>query len=213
MTFIEMHEAVTPFLGLVLLLGSCGTSAQVPFETQQWKVAAPSQRREMAKDFLKRYRTNDLLVDEIKVLLGEPDYEDDNYCYSIGTSGSDSSNASSAQRIPRDLELCVSFRGGFSVDVGTTYTTKLTEDAQFNSSKWKASNPSEKIRMVRNLLASGLLLKKSKPEVIEILGEAEHKSDNVEIGYDLGPRVIDHVYLIFVVGPDRKILNAEINEK
>lgn len=210
MKLFETH--LTSLLGLVLVLASCGTSPQTAFDASQWRMAAPGERRVMAKEFLKEYRTRDLLVDEIKVLLGDPDYEDDNWCYGIGASESDSSEISSTSRVPRDLELCVSFRNGTVGDVGTTYTTKLADDAKFDSTQWKDSKPSGRIKMARNLIESELLLNKTKDEARQILGEAERKSDKFEIGYDLGLRVIDHVYLVFVVGPDRKILDAKIEE-
>jgi hypothetical protein len=210
MTLFETH--LTSLLGLVLLLASCGTSSQTGFDASQWRMAPPGERRVMAKEFLKEYRTKALLVDDVKALLGDPDYEDDNWCYGIGASDSDSSEISSTRRVPRDLELCVSFKNGTVGDVGTTYTIKLTDDAKFNSTQWKASKPSGRIKMARNLIESELLLNKTKDEVRQILGEAERKSDKFEIGYDLGLRVIDHVYLVFVVGPDRKILDAKIEE-
>jgi hypothetical protein len=161
----------------------------------------------MAQDLLKKNEVRGLSLNELKELLGEPDYEDDNWCY--GIAGDD---GTLANRVPLDLEVCVSFKEGLASDVGTTYSVKLSEDRVFDPTRWRLSKPSDKRAMTRSLIDSEILINKSKKEVQELLGEPGRKSSNLKIGYDLGARFIDHTYLVFVVDSDRKIIDAKIEE-
>lgn len=200
-------------LAIAVLFGSCWAgSHQATFSAAEWKAARPAERRKMADDFLQKYDTKGWTVEKLKGLLGEPTYEHDLWCYDISVKGSKPPGIASNEKALEDLELCVSFQEGTVADVGKTSTVKLNEGMTFDSAQWKVTGPSERMKMAANLLNSHILQGKTKQEVGQILGDANRKSDNIEIGYDLGLRMIDHIYLIFVVDSDRKVLDSKIEK-
>jgi hypothetical protein len=204
-------------IAMVPLLATCwmyAQSSQAEFSVSAWKAARPPERRKMADDFLKKYDAKSLTVKKIQELLGKPDYEYAVWAYRINTTDPKLISTSSDSEIFQDLELLVSFQQGVVSAVGLNHPLELEEDKRFDSVQWKASKPAERMRMAASLMNSGILRNKTKQEVQSILGDADEKSNdnNIEIGYDLGLRMIDHMYLVFVVSPDRKILDAKIVE-
>lgn len=198
---------------IAIFLGTCsGGSHQTQFMVGGWKAAPPAERRKMAEDFLKKYDTKGFTVEEIKDLLGEPDYVDDWWSYDISIRGSGSPETGPDSKAFEDLELRVFFREGIVSDVGLNHPLGLDEDTRFDAAQWKASKPAQRMKMTANLMNNRILENQTKQATQQILGDADRKPNNVEMGYDLGPRILDNLYLVFVLGSDRKILAAKIVE-
>lgn len=197
-----------------LSYGSCQQdSKQIEFTVYGWKAAKPSERRWMAEDFLKKYDVKGLPFAQIKELLGEPSTETDPWHYKLDLK--DSAWAKAANRNPddyKDLELLVHFKGGRVSYSMLNYTFQPPEDLQFDSEKWLTGSPSLRMRMAVNLIQTEVLNGKTKQEVEQSLGRPGRRSENVEFYYDLGLRIMDHQYLLFVVGPDQKVIEAKIGE-
>lgn len=197
-----------------LLSGSCQQdSRQVEFTVSGWKTARPTERRWMAEDFLKKYEVKGLLFAEVKELLGEPDIERDMWQYALDLK--DSKWAEAENRNPQDydnLALLIHFKGGAVSYLMINYTFRPPDDLQFDSKQWQVGNPSLRMRMAVNLIQSKALEGKTKQEVEQVLGRPNERNEHVEFGYNLGPRIMDTVFLVFVVGPDQKVLEAKIAE-
>lgn len=201
-------------LSSILLSGSCRQdSRQIEFTASGWKTARLEERRWMAEDFLKKYDLKGQPFADVKELLGEPDIEDDTWHYALDLKDSDW--VTSDNRNPqdyKDLALLIHFKSGTVSYLMLNYTFRPPEDLRFDSGQWRTGNPSLRMRMAVKLILSEVLKGKKKQEVEQALGRPEQRSENIEFRYNLGLRIMDIVYLVFVVGPDQKVLEAKIAE-
>lgn len=196
-----------------LLLVTCSAgSHQTDFNPSAWRAAGPVERRKMAEEFLKKYDPRGSTIRETKELLGEPNYEHDLWSYDISIRGSRPTDVVRNIKVFEDLELLISFREGIVSEVGLNHNLNLDEDLSFDSAQWRVATSAERMKMAGNLISTRILRNKSKRDVEKLLGDANRKSEYIEMGYDLGLRVIDHIYLVFLVSFDGKILDAKIEE-
>jgi hypothetical protein len=209
---------------LALLVQSCGgIQAQSGFDRSRWSAAAPEERRRMADDFLANHYTKGSTLESIKQQLGEHDFEYDPWIYAIGTNDAKyfksmpssppiEAGLKDDRAVARKLKLYVQFKQGRVSELHLNYSVRLSEDRVFESEKWKTSKALERLRMTASLINSREALGKTKQELSHLLGEPDRKSKNLEIGYDLGRRIIDNVYLTFIVTFSGEVVEARIQE-
>ena len=166
----------------------------------------------MAEDFLKKYQTRGMSVDQIKELLGEPDFGSESWRYNLNLDGS----ATSQQQVDRtnipNQYFWIVFQGLHVEQLGITNRQDMKDGLEFDSILWKAGQARERVKMVASLVESGIMKGRSKGEVREILGKPDAESEKREIEYNLGVRMIDYETLTFTLDDEGKVSEARIIE-
>jgi hypothetical protein len=205
-----------PVLTVLFLLfaHSLFSSPFTPFDSAKWKSSDEDERRRMADDFLKKYNTIGMTVEQLKELLGPPDDEHDSWMYNLSLNGAPPDGPQTEDVFLKHPQLCVRFKGGVADGLGVCHGLaeldyQMKDDVQFHPDLWKASNPADRLKMVKSLISSSLVRGWNKEEVRERLGAPDGQSDRHEIEYELGVRMIDTVTLTFVLSDDGKVTNAQ----
>ena len=202
---------------LALYFLTCGSSGGEEFSVSKWKAATKDQRRRMAEDFLKKYNSTGMSLEQVKELLGEPDYEHDSWRYNLSPNGPPPSGAQTEAVFLQHPQLCIHFKEGIVNEVDTCHGLGEEDDkrkntAEFNADLWKKSRPQERLNMLASLLNSGILKGRGKEKVKQVLGNPDAQDEERIIEYDLGFRMLDMVTLTFTLGEGGKVLDAKIIE-
>lgn len=202
------------FIVIFSLLSSCLSSNEEAFTISKWKSASKDQRRGMADDFLKKYDTKGMTLDQLKEILGPPDYEHDSWMYNLSLNGPPPPGPQPGAVFLKHPQLCIHFKEGVVEKITVCHGLSETDgqmkaEKQFDPRLWRISHPPERLKLVEDLINSSMLIGHNKAEVSRRLGEPDAKSDSHEIEYDLGVRMIDMVTLTFVLGDDGKVTDAE----
>src|ERR1043165_2073708 len=165
------HQTYIILLLLGLYLSGCATSSNREFSLSTWKSATPRARRQMADNFLKKYETKGLTVDQVKELLGEPDFGPDVWRYDLNADGSPVSQPRDNVVETANQYLWVQFQG-LGVEEGrVTNSAEVRDGVEFDSDLGKAVKSGERVRRVGSLIQNGILQTRRKDEVRQILGE------------------------------------------
>jgi hypothetical protein len=183
------------------------------FTTLKWKQAdGYSEREQMAENFLKKQDTRGMTLDQLKELLGEPDYGLYVWMYNLGVNGPPPPERQGTQVYYQHPQLYVYFEGLRVRDVRVLLVDGLKEDLKFDSDAWKSSRPTDRLRMAQNLISSETLKSHDKDEVRQTLGDPDEERKYQQVEYALGYRMIDLVTLTFDFDADGKISDARIIE-
>jgi hypothetical protein len=197
---LSPFKALAVFFIVFSALVFCGCEPNRKFSVESWKQASPKERYWMADDFLQSVETKGMTIDELKSLLGEPDYAQKTLVYYLDDKVSPLTQAHDLSSYYRPV-LLVFFTKGV-----VTYTRCQTGDTNaekpFEAAQWQTATPAQRSQMCGNMLD---LKGMTEAEVIEILGEA----DETEANYYLGYRGLDTQTLTFILNRDGKTICAE----
>jgi hypothetical protein len=208
---LNIGRFVPCLLSLLCLIGCSVRSDVRDFTVSKWKNASKDDRREMAKDFLEKYKASEMTLEQIRSLLGEPENEHDTWEYNLSSKGAPPRGPQTIKALSEFPQLYVHFKDGLVVDTSVTLGLLLTDGKKFDSAIWKVS-PGDRSTMVLDLTNSNLLVGLAKTDVQMLLGSADREGERHELEYHLGYRMLDLVTLTFTVGPDGRILAAQIIE-
>lgn len=208
---MKPSKALTCFL-LASTLSACSAiSAAQSFTVSRWKTASKDERRWMAESFLSKYRTKGMTLDQLKELLGNPDYETDIWTYHLSTNGAPPPGPHPIKLFLQYPQLYAHFKEGKVDELSVTYQLNLPDDLSFDAGRWKSNEPSVRLNMAASLIASGMMIGLRKLDAREILGAPDSESKKRVVSYDLGLR-IDVTTLDFTLDEDGRVLEAEIHD-
>lgn len=202
----NLARSPSPFTALAVFfivfssLFYCSCEPNRKFSVESWKQASPKDRFWMADDFLQSVQTKGMTLDELKSLLGEPDYSQSTLVYYLNDTVSPLSQAHELLSDNRPVSLIFFTKGV------VTYTRCQTGDTNaakpFEAAQWQTATPAQRSQMCGNMPdLKGMV----EAEVIEILG----KADETEVNYYLGYRGLDTQTLTFILNRDGKTGCAE----
>jgi hypothetical protein len=187
-------------------------SATQSFSVASWKKGSKDERRRMAKSFLNKHTTKGMTLDQLKELLGEPDFENDIWSFNLSANSAPPRGPHPINVFLEYPQLYVHFKEGKVCEVSVTYQLELPDDLSFDPTRWKSSEPKERLKMAASLIASGLLKGLTKTDARGLLASPDSESENRVISYDLGFRRVDMVTLDFTLDKDGRVLEARIHE-
>ena len=191
---------------------ACGDARpEKPFSVDEWKNAAPEERRLMATDFLRRHNVVGLPESELTRLLGEPNAEQDSWEYNLTENGPPPGGPQPSQVFLKHPQLYVFFRKGRVHSVSTTYKLELRDEVVFDPRFW-APQTSARLGMTYDLINRRILLSLDKPQVRQLLGPPDQKADARRLDYDLGTRVVEPVTLSFTLDDKNRVTQGRILE-
>jgi hypothetical protein len=209
---VKLHQALTAIILGAAFLACDPISANQSFNVSRWKTSSKDERRLMAKDFLNKYTMKGRTVDQIKELLGDPDYETDIWSFSLSDKGAPPPGPHTVKVFLEYPQLYVHFKEGKVDELSVTDQLKLADDLRFDPTFWKSSEPPVRLKMAGSLIASGLLKGLTKRDAMGLLGAPESESEDRVISYNLGIRRLDLVTLDFRLDKDGRVLEAWIHE-
>lgn len=195
---------VTLVLLPTLLQSGCVPNKK--FSVQRWKQSKPKDRQWMADDFLRSFNTTGIHLDELKLMLGEPDYPLTSVIYYLDsevTAPTTPLEIWSARPVMR-----VFLHEGVVTNVGLPDSAAGLRQP-FDAVKWKTSPPSERLTMCTSLLNDVTLNGMPADEVETLLGRA----DEQEVNYDLGVRMVTPLTLTFIIDRNLNIICAQTIER
>ncbi len=209
---MKLHQILIATTLVSISVGCALIKATQGFSPSRWKAASKDDRRGMAPKFLKTYDTKGLNVEQLKELLGEADYERDVWIYNLSTKGQPPRGPHTSDVFLDFPQLYVHFREGRVEHVAVTDRLELRDEVKFEPELWKSSSPPNRLKMTASLIGSKVLERLLKAEVKQLLGAPDAESEEHQIEYDLGLRMVDTVTLTFTLDQDRRITRAEIIE-
>jgi hypothetical protein len=209
---MKLSKALTCFL-LASTLSACSAiSAAQSFAVSRWKTASKDERRRMAKSFLSQYTTKGMTLDQLKELLGDPDFETDIWTYHLSTNGAPPPGPQSINLFLQYPQLYAHFKEDKVDELSVTYQLNLSDDLSFDAGRWKSNEPNVRLKMAANLIASRIMIGLRKPDAKLILGTPDSESKKRVVSYDLGLRMVDMVTLDFTLDEGGRVLEARIHE-
>jgi hypothetical protein len=198
-SFISLFKSLVVFFILLSLLLYCGCRPNEKFSADRWKEGTTRERYWMADDFLKTIQTEGMTLDDLKSLLGEPDYSHSHLVYYLNENVSP---LTQGQSIYLNRPVLLISLTGDRVTYARTLAPTETRGKAFDARQWKTAPYSERLRMHNSM---PVLQEMTVDEVIEVLGKADEK----EVNYNLGLRNIDVVTLTFILNREGKTICAE----
>lgn len=166
----------------------------------------------MANDFLEKYDTRGMTLDELRALLGEPDFGPHAWMYNLSLDGPPPPGRQETSVYYRHPQLYVYFEGLRVHDVRVILADDLREGLTFDSEVWKTSDAPVRRKMSASLIRSGILKSSNKYDVRRILGNPDKEREEEQFEYSLGYRIIDLVTLSFTFDANGKVSEAKIFE-
>jgi hypothetical protein len=166
----------------------------------------------MAKSFLSKYTTKGMTLDQLNELLGDPAYETDVWTYNLSTNGPPPPGTHPVKLFLQYPQLYAHFKEGKLDKLSVTYQLDLLDDISFDAGRWKSNERSVRLKMAASLVASGVLIGRTKTDARRVLGDPDSESAKRVISYDLGFRMVDMVTLDFILDKDGRVLEARIHE-
>jgi hypothetical protein len=193
-------KSLAVFFTFLSMLCYCGCEPNRTFSVEAWKQATPEDRFWMADDFLRSVRTEGMTLDELKPLLGEPDYSQNTLVYHLSGTIPPLVQAHEILSYHRPV-LFVFFTKGV-VTYSRCQNGDINATKPFDAAQWQNATPSQRSQMCGNLPD---LKGMAQTEVTAMLGAADEK----EVNYYLGYRGIDTQTLTFILNRDGKIILSE----
>ena len=197
---------------MIFVLACGGLLANRTFSVSRWKTASKDERRLMADDFVRKVDTMGMTVDELKRLLGNPDFEQDFWSYNLSVEGAAPAGPQNIDVFLDHPQLYVQFREGRVETLSVTDGLDLSTDLTFSAPVWRQSKPADRLRMTASLMSDEVLKGLSKQEVEQMMGVPDSKSESHEVEYDLGYRMIDLVTLTFTLDAAGEVVSAKVVE-
>ena len=125
-----------------------------PFSAERWQVASLLEKRFLAQNFLNLHSYQGRSLSEIEKIFGSEKLQDEWQYY-----------VKSNQSITGVSGVTIEFTGGNVTAVDTWFSKPIPGTATYSSDNWKDADQSNRSTMISDLIASKILIGKSKKEV------------------------------------------------